>query len=104
MAGDASLNSTCDAGSRKSNQYTLAKRKMLREDLLILSVLRVTSILFLLTVILLNLRRKGITDNLRGFDCYTYSPCYHQQEFIGKSIENMDTDVKAEGVNSNCIL
>ena len=50
------------------------------------------------------MRRKGITDNLRGFDCYTYSPCYHQQEFIGKSIENTDTDVKAEGVNSNCIL
>ena len=50
------------------------------------------------------MRRKGITDNLRGFDCYTYSPRYHQQEFIEKSIENMDTDVKAEGVNSNCIL
>ena len=54
MAGDASLNSTCDAGSRKSNQYTRAKREMLREDLLTILVLRVTSILVLLTVILLN--------------------------------------------------
>ena len=35
-----------------------------------------------------------VITKLRSFDCYTNSPCQYQRKCQGKSIENMDTDVK----------
>ena len=32
--------------------------------------------------------------NLRGFDCYTNSPCQYQRKCTEKSMENLDTDVE----------
>ena len=40
------------------------------------------------------MRIEEVITKLRSFDCYTNSPCQYLRKCQGKSIENMDTDVK----------
>ena len=41
------------------------------------------------------IRLKEMIANLRGFDLHMNSPCQYQMKHMGKSMENMDTDVKS---------
>ena len=44
------------------------------------------------------MRIKEMTANLRSFDLQINSPCQYQKKHIGKSVENMDNDVRVQRV------
>ena len=44
------------------------------------------------------MRIKEMTANLRSFDLQINSPCLYQKKHIGKSVENMDNDVRVQRV------